>query len=106
MSNLVGITITNNCNFISEDNNDLLRFFSIMPKEPSEFVKIVGNEPLINKIIGKINNNKILKQYLMEINKYFKGNPFCHLFKAIQIKEILNNHDININKLNMGKNLV
>lgn len=133
MDNLSGITTTNGHNHLTEDKDDFSRFFSIMSNEPSEFVQIVGNESIINTIIGKINNNKIMKEYLMAINKYFKGNPCCHSFTAMQIKEIMKNHDIyikgkiddsvfnaildlcktdeyinlfDINNLNIGKNLV
>ena len=84
-----------NTNNVIKDNIDnFLRFFNILTNEPSEFVKVLGDENIIKIIIGNINNKLNMEAYLNAINKYFNGNPNCHLFSAKQIKDILNNHNL------------
>ena len=63
------ITTTNNNSFIKDDKSDFKRFFDILSKNPSEFSDVIGNKNIIKKLIGSINNNLQMKNYLIEINK-------------------------------------
>lgn len=93
------ITTTNNNSFIKDDKSDFKRFFDILSKNPSEFSDVIGNENIIKKLIGSINNNLQMKNYLIEINKYFNGSNSCHIFNVKELKKILNYHDL----INSGK---
>jgi hypothetical protein len=101
MDDLAGITTTNNNSFIKDDKSDFKIFFNILSKNPTEFADVIGNENVIKKIIGFINNNLQMKEYLIEINKYFNGggNNCCHIFSVKELKTILNCHDL----INSGK---
>ena len=55
MDDLVGITTINNNSFIKDA--DFKIFFDILSKNPSEFSDVIGNENIIKKLIGSINNN-------------------------------------------------
>ena len=93
------ITTTNNNSFIKDDKSDFKRFFDILSKNPSEFSDVIGNENIIKKLIGSINNNLQMNNYLIEINKYFNGSNSCHIFNVKELKKILNEHDL----INSGK---
>ena len=83
------ITTTNNNSFIKDDKSDFKRFFDILSKNPSEFSDVIGNENIIKKLIGSINNNLQMKNYLIEINKYFNGSNSCHIFNVKELKKFL-----------------
>ena len=93
------ITTTNNNSFIKDDKSDFKRFFDILSKNPSEFSDVIGNENIIKKLIGSINNNLQMKDYLIEINKYFNGGGNNSYIQYKRIKKILNYHDL----INSGK---